>query len=85
MKRFECCWSDNDPETWTSVEALDAEDAAEKFAADLCARDSECYSSFEYGENVTVRNPKSMGHIGCFTVTCEMVPQFNADPAKGDP
>lgn len=81
MKPFECCWSANDPESWTLVEAIDEEAAAEKYVEDHCGDDG--FGAFEDGEDITVRDPVSHQHLGLFTVTCELVYSFGARPKGG--
>lgn len=81
MSRFECCWSLNDPESWTLVEAIDAETAAEKYVEDHCGDDG--FGAFEgTGEDITVRDPRSQQHLGLFTVTAELTWTFSAGPKR---
>lgn len=82
MKAFECCWSANDPESWTLVEAVDEEWAAEKYVEHHCC--DEGYGAFEgEGEDITVRDPKTGQHLGLFTVTAEPAVDFTARPKRG--
>lgn len=81
MSAFECCWSANDPESWTLVDAYDAELAAEKYVEEHCCDDG-CGAFEGQGEDVTVRDPKSHQHLGLFTVTAEMTWTFSAGPKR---
>lgn len=76
--KYRCCWFDNDPDTWTELEAPDWDDAANRYAEQLCERDNECYSSFQHGEIVLVKVAGSTPRA--FEVTMEMLPHFSARP-----
>jgi hypothetical protein len=76
--KYQCCWTDNDPESWTEIDAYDRELAAIKYVEQLCERDSECYSSFRGGELVLVKVVG--GKSQAFEVTLEMIPSFTARP-----
>lgn len=80
MSAFECCWSANDDEDWTEVDAYDAEDAAEKYVQDHCGEEG--YGN-NWEEDITVRDAKTRQHLGLFTVTVEYEPVFRGRP-KGD-
>ncbi len=80
--KFLVCWPDYDPDSWTEIDAYDAELAAKLYAERVCEHDNECYSSFEHGEFVAVKEaPSDTGQL--FTVTMEMVPSFSARPMEG--
>lgn len=82
MAEFECRWASND-DLWTAVDAVDAQDAAERHAASLCERDNECYSAFEKtGEEIEVRAARSTD-ASVYRVTCEFHPTFCARRAPG--
>ncbi len=76
MPRFEVCDPDHDDTHWQSVDAGDAEDAAESYVKDRCGRDPECFAAFnDPGAIVLVRGN---GRTVYVRVTTEMVPDYSA-------
>lgn len=75
MTIFECCWSCNDPESWTPVDAADEEHAAERYVERHCADEG---FGRDWAEDITVRSATTHQHLGLFTVTVEYEPQFSA-------
>lgn len=66
-----------DESAWHEVEANSTEEAAETYAAELCSRDPEYYSSFDGdGEVMLVRGPGET--TASVRVMVEMVPSFMA-------
>ena len=76
--KYLCSRPDHGPDSWTEVEAYDREHAAIEYAKQLCARDSEIYSSFSHGGRVLVKIVG--GKAQTFYVTLEMLPYFSARP-----
>jgi hypothetical protein len=74
--KYQCCWSERDPDSWTEVEAYDRELAATAYVEQLCARDNECYSTFLGGEIVLVKVVG--GAARAYEVTMKMLPLFSA-------
>lgn len=81
MSDFECCWTGNDPESWTLVDAYDAEQAAERYVEHHCC-DEGCGSFEGTGEDITVRDARTHQHLGLFTVIAEMSWGFSAHPKR---
>ncbi len=80
MAKFECCWPASDGDDWSPIEATDPQDAAERYAAQQCTNDSDCYDDFERGQNINVRLAGLLGSLGASTygVTCSFDPTFVA-------
>jgi hypothetical protein len=76
--KYQCCWVERDPNSWTEIDAYDRELAATEYVKQLCARDAESYSSFAGGELVLVKIVG--GTARAYEVTLEMIPSFTARP-----
>jgi hypothetical protein len=79
VSTYHCCRPDNDPASWTDVDAYDEQLAATVYVERICSRDAECYSAFVGGELVLVRDAAGSQ---AFEVTLEMVPHFAARRLK---
>jgi hypothetical protein len=78
MASFECCWPSSDGDDWSPpLQAIDAQEAAERYAAQQCRNESDCYDDFERGQNVNVRLGGSELAL-TFRVSCEFEPTFRA-------
>jgi len=82
MAKFECCWPASDGDDWSPIDAIDPQDAAERYAASQCRNESESYDDFERGQNVNVRLAGSeLAHT--YRVTCSFDPTFVAHRQAG--
>lgn len=84
MAAFECCWPASDGDDWSPLEAIDPQDAAERYAASQCRNEAECYDDFERGQNVNVRLAGSE-LVLTYRVSCEFSPTFRANRAALPP
>lgn len=77
MAQFRVRWPASDGDDWSSIEATDARDAAERYAASTCNDDNACFEDFERGQDVEVRFPGSPDILN-YRVGCEFSPTFVA-------